>query len=121
MSGSVELFVFFISDSHRIPLSPPILFSHNTPLIARNTSLFKAFESNYPFQRDPRRRMRSTAYKNGFPFVEVTCFLVEVTCFFLKSDLQNDRSLAEPCGALRVTFLFEKSLEFRTEPFTGHY
>ena len=56
--------------------------------------------------------------KNGFPFVEVTCFLVEVTRFFLKSDLQNDSSLAETCGALRVTFLFEK---WRMEPFMGRY
>ena len=26
--------------------------------------------------------------KNGAPLVEVTCFLVEVTLFFLRSDLQ---------------------------------
>ena len=39
--------------------------------------------------------------KNGFPFVEVTRF-------FLKRDLQDDRSLTEPDGALQVTFLFFK-------------
>ena len=38
--------------------------------------------------------------KNGSPYVGVTCFLVEVTCFFHKSDLQDDRSLAELCGSL---------------------
>ena len=44
--------------------------------------------------------------KNGFTFVEVTCYLVEVTCylvevtcFFLRRDLQDDRSLTEPDGA----------------------
>ena len=47
--------------------------------------------------------------KNGFPFVEVTCFFVGVTRFFLKSNLQDDRSLMEPGRALQVTFLLEKS------------
>ena len=47
--------------------------------------------------------------KNGFPFVEMTCFLVEVNHFFLISDLQDDRSLMEPGRALQVTFLLEKS------------
>ena len=47
--------------------------------------------------------------KNGFPFVKVTCFLVEVTRFFLESDLQDGRSLMEPGRALQITFHFEKS------------
>ena len=47
--------------------------------------------------------------KNGFPFVEMTCFLVEVNSFFLNSDLQDDRSLMEPGRALQVPFLLEKS------------
>ena len=47
--------------------------------------------------------------KNGAPYIGVTLFLVEVTRFFHKSDLQDDGSLAEPCGTLRVTSLFEKS------------
>ena len=56
--------------------------------------------------------------KNGFPFVEVTCSLVEVTRFFLKKDLQDDRALTQPGGALRVTSPFEKSTKW--SPLQGH-
>ena len=54
--------------------------------------------------------------KHGSPFVRVACFLVGVTRFFHKSDLEDDRSLAELCGALWVTSSFEKKLKYRTEP-----
>ena len=45
--------------------------------------------------------------------IGVTCFSVEVTRFFHKSDLQDDRSLAELCGSLLP---LKKRKKYRTQP-----
>ena len=64
-----------------------------SPLCFKKSNYVIRLFSNKPtFLRPSRRRMQYAVLgignKNGAPLVEVTCFLVEVTRFFLKSDLQ---------------------------------